>query len=124
MKKIILITLALLTLAQTVHAGEWFTPFRRDDYLREIAYTTITVIDWRQTQILIEDNKYVETNIFLGSGVTRSEVDTMVPIAIAAHWLITWALPRDKRLAWQWFWIGIETGAVSSNYGAGIRLSF
>lgn len=124
MKKTILLALALLTLAQTVHAGEWFTPFRRDDYLREIAYTAITVIDWRQTQILTADNNYKEANPFLGEEPSRSEVDTYMALTTAAHWLITWALPRDKRPLWQWFWIGIETGAVVNNYGVGIRVSF
>jgi hypothetical protein len=136
-KALILSTLLIAAHGEAL-AGEskLFTSFSKEDWGRQIAYTMITGVDWRQTQTFTKKGKgqKEEKNIFLGKNPSRKKVDTMIGGSMLAHWVISYALPSEDieifgiettpRKLWQYVWIGIGAESVCHNYHAGVRISF
>ena len=110
------------------------------DTAYEAANQSLFIVDWAQTRSMARQgwkwngDSYSEICPFLSKHPTTSEVDTLIPIGMAVHLLVSLALPPDykvlgvnihPRRTWQLMWIGIETGAIANNFsGCGVRIEF
>ena len=140
MKKLAII-IAVLLLSNPVYAEYKFAEnWSKTDTFLELVNQGLFIIDWGQTRHMARmewnwDGKYYnEMCPFLSKRPSTTEVDTMIPMGMAAHLLISLALPPDykvfgvnihPRRTWQLMWIGIEAGAIGNNFsGAGVRIEF
>jgi hypothetical protein len=113
-----LIALMVVTLAGC--SGKHFEPFSGRELKTQLAYTMATMIDWKQTLNIVKDDRYYEINPILGKHPSRERVNTLIPLGIAAHWLIAWWLPKEYRATWQGGWLLVETTAIVHNYSVGL----
>lgn len=104
-------------------SGKHFEPFSGPDTARQVVYTTVTIVDWRQTQKL-RDAGYDDNSPALGPYPSRNQVDTKISLGIVAHGLVTWYLDPEFRPYWQYSWIGIELNAVDHNIKLGFKVDF
>lgn len=126
------ITLILVTLFATpVSAGDW--KWDRGDTACEVVAAGLTVIDWGQTRDIRNHKGKLELNPILGPTPSNAAVDNYFGMVLLLHPLISAALPKQAdlfgieirpRQAWQYFYIGVESTAISSNYRGGLRMSF
>jgi hypothetical protein len=93
-----------------------------EDVYRQMAFITVSAIDWRQTQrIANSPEKWRELNPVLGEHPTQKRVNVYFFSAIVAHTVIAALLPKECRKNWQYFWTGAQGAAVSWNYRQGIK---
>jgi hypothetical protein len=135
------IVVVMIMLCNPAHAEYRFAEnWTWKDTAFETVNQSMFIVDWGQTRHMArqewkwEGNYYSENCPFLSKRPTTSEVDTMIPIGMVAHLLISLALPPDykvlgvnihPRRTWQLMWIGIEAGAIANNFsGAGVRIEF
>ncbi len=116
--KFILIILFLIG-ASEVNASEW----TKDDTKWESAYLVTHIIDWGQTLDIASNNKYRETNIFLGRNPTEDEVNRYFLLTGVGHYLVSLLL-SDNRRVWQKATFFIEFGVISKNASIGIKVKF
>lgn len=126
---------ALLVWSSGAYAAEDWT---REDTYRQIALTSLLVIDWAQSRWAIKKNEetnycafgshpctlYQEDNPLLGQHPSIGKLNNLVGASIVGHAAITYILPRGWREGWQYVWIGVEAGAVYNNHSLGIKLKF
>lgn len=114
---------AMLTLAalQTRAADPW----TRTDAAAEAAFAAIVVVDYAQTRYAVERG-LPEENPLLGTSPGRPRLAASCAAAVAAHALVTWALPREWRPFWHMLSISVEAANVGTNAGVvgGMRLAF
>ena len=131
MAKIILSLLIVFCLFFSTPALS-FDSWTGEDTVCEVTFAGITAIDLMQTNRFVGDG-YEERNPVLGKHPSRTEVNTLIPLAIAGHAIIAYMLPAETvlwgyklrpRRMWQNVWIGIEMGAVNHNHVHGVRISF
>lgn len=122
MKKLVLIFLLIL-IPYPVQAYQFCEDWTKTDTVFEVVYGALTTIDWGQTRSDVSD-KYREMNPILGNRPLRREIDTLIPLGIVAHGLISMALPPKYRRYWQVIFIGGEIAAVWNNYNVGLRIDF
>jgi len=104
---------------------KWFQPLSTKEAVAQTIFTGICIWDWTQTlHISRHPEKYREVEFSLGDHPSKARVNTLIPLGIVSHGLVTWALPHKYRPYWQYVWIGIEANAVYTNYRSGIRISF
>lgn len=113
----------IVVLISTLYGCKHWEPLTPAELDRQIIYTTLTLVDWRQTQ-KIGAGEYVEFNPILGEYPSRDKIDTLIPLGILTQWGMTYYLPHKYRKTWQYFVIGAETTAVANNYSIGIRVDF
>ena len=130
MKKVILI-LVLLFISSPVHAEYKFAEnWTKTDTAYQATFLAITAVDWMQTRWMAKndwqwDGEYHhESNPILGDYPDSKRVDTLVPLGMLAHTIVSMALPPDYRRIWQVLWIGVEGYCVTTNYSAGVHLEF
>ena len=121
MKKILIIVGLILMFANPVLA---FDEWTKEDTAYQLTLTSLLLIDWAQTREIVKDPSRRETNPFLGSNPSMEQVNTLIPLSILGHYIISTILPQEYRRTWQNIWIGVELHSVSYNYQAGIRFEF
>ena len=123
--------LAILILPLQAQAAEW--DWSGIEIVREVASTGLTIADWGQTNDIRNHNGMIELNPILGRSPSRGAVNTYFGTVLVLHPIITALLPRtasvfgmgiQPRAAWQYFYLGVEWTAISSNYKGGLRMSF
>lgn len=126
-----LITATLLLLTTTAFAADW--TWDAADYAREAVALGLTVIDWGQTRDIRHHAGMKELNPILGREPSDGKVNGYFTTVMILHPLITAALPKkatmfgvdlSPRTAWQYFYIGVESTAISSNWRGGLRMRF
>jgi hypothetical protein len=124
MKKLVLIFLLIL-IPYPVQAYQFCENWTKTDTSFESIYVGLTIIDWGQTRdIAKHPQQYSEMNPFLGKHPSLDKVDTIIPLGIVAHGLVSMALPPKYRRYWQVLFIGGEIAAVWNNYNVGLRIDF
>ena len=138
--KTIAVVIMIVLFAVPAHAEYRFAEnWTWKDTAYEAVNQSLFIVDWGQTRHMArqewkwEGNYYSENCPFLSKRPTTSEVDTMIPIGMVAHLLISLALPPEAKVfdfkinprrIWQVFFIGIEAAAIGNNYGTGVRIEF
>jgi hypothetical protein len=123
MKKLVLIFLLIL-IPYPVQAYQFCENWTKTDTSFESIYVGLTIIDWGQTRNMVKEGGYHEINPLLGRHPSLDTVDTLIPLGIVAHGLISMALPPKYRRYWQFLFIGGEIAAVWNNYNVGLRIDF
>lgn len=99
--------------------GRWFQPLHPAEMAAQAAFLGLGATDWGQTVRFTQDpslrDKWHESNPILGKHPSRAKVNALIPLALAAHTLGVWALPRPYRNILQAVGIGLETDAVIHN---------
>jgi predicted secreted Zn-dependent protease len=87
------------------------------DTVRQLAFTSLLVVDWVQTRNNASDGwqGVKELNPILGSKPDTTTVDLYILGAMLGHFAVSIALPPKYRSHWQMFWIGVETCADVNN---------
>jgi len=111
---------ALLIISSSAYSDEW----SRSDTYRETAYLTLHTIDWMQTREISRNPNYYEQNNILGSHPTIQEVDRYFAVTAIAHLGISYIIPVEYRVPFQYISIGVEFGAVAHNYSIGVSARF
>lgn len=138
MKKVLFIIVLLLLVPIHANADNW-TIF---DTTLQLTYTTLHIMDWRQTQIIANScynvtktkpsgttktvaicDKY-ETNFILGDHPSEGRVNTYFATTLALHWVASYYLPKPYRTIFQGTWIIIEYDIVQQNRSIGIGFNF
>jgi hypothetical protein len=129
--RIFITAVLLLCLTTPALAADW--TWSREDTVREAVGLGLTVIDYGQTMDIASRDDRVELNPILGPHPSREEVRDYFLAVIVLHPLISAALPAEAnlfgykakpRMAWQYFYIGVEATATVSNFNGGLRLRF
>lgn len=118
-KASILLTV-LISTATTAPASNW----KAQDTALEAAYFGLHLIDWSQTRRIREDERLIETNVFLGRHPSKTEVDRYFLGAALLHIAAAWFLPGKWRERFQIFTIGMEVSITAHNFSAGIKTKF
>ena len=99
-------------------------PLSRKDVVLGALATSATLIDWRQTNLLIE-RQIPELNPILGAYPSKRKVNILIPLAVAGQWGVTRYIDPKYRPMWQWFLITVESTAIHRNYThCRIRIDF
>lgn len=114
------VVLVLTPLISTPVSAEW----TRADTHRQLAFTSLQVIDWLQTRDIATDPNRTELNPILGSHPSLGEVNAYFAATTLLHWGISYMLPPEERKAWQCIWIGAQAGNVTRNFQLGVGLRF
>jgi hypothetical protein len=123
--KAALICLVFLVSA-TVHASDWTT----GDTVRESIYMTLHTIDYGQTRYSAKhphdanQKGYKEDNPFLGNHPEQYEISRYFILTGVLHVGISYLLPREYRVPFQYVTIGVESIYVLRNYSIGVKISF
>ncbi len=95
------------------------------DTARQVAVTTVLVLDAAQTRDIKNYSTTWETNPMLGKHPSDSRVRNYFVGAALGHYAVSRALPAGwPRQAWQYGWIAIEVVQVVKNKRAGFRMEF
>ena len=120
-KYFIILSVFILLYAFPAFSRDW----KKEDTQREIIWTAILFVDYGQTMNIAKNpDKYYEYNPILGKHPSPSSVDIYMLSAAILHPVISYYLPPNYRKWWQYITIGIEMGAITNNFIAGIGISF
>lgn len=126
-----LVFICYLLITSTGYAAEW--KWDAADYAREAVALGLTVVDWGQTRDIRHHAGMKELNPILGREPSDGKVNGYFATVMILHPLVTAALPKQAtvlgmkispRTAWQYFYIGVEATAISSNWNGGLRMRF
>ena len=95
----------------------------RTELLREAGYDALLAVDARQTTLAVEQG-YREVNPLLGAHPSPGTVNRHMMLAMAAHGLVSWLLPRRLRTPWQLTGIAVEVLVIGRNAALGVRWRF
>ena len=99
------------------------TPLDRAELVRELGYDALLAVDARQTSLAVAQG-FREINPLLGAHPSPGAVNRHMVLAMAAHGLITWLLPRPTRTSWQYTSIVVELLVIGHNAALGVRWRF
>ena len=123
MKKI-LIPLILLFLCfpkSVIAADEWTT----GDTYREVTAFVLRSIDWKTTlDIARRPQEFSELNPLLGHHPSEGKVNTYFLITSLIHPVISYYLPKDYRIAFQYISIGVSGTAGLTNLWSGLQIKY
>lgn len=77
----------------------------------EVAFQGLTAIDWKQTHDLAQ---YPDVNQILGKYPSRARINTYMPLAMGAHFIVSCWLTEYRRL-FQGISLVLEGGVVTWN---------
>lgn len=130
-KIIIVAVFAVVVIATKAQASGW--EWDAADYAREAVALGLTVVDWGQTRDIRHHAGMKELNPILGREPSDGKINGYFATVMILHPLVTAALPKQAtilglkispRTAWQYFYIGVEATAISSNWNGGLRMRF
>jgi hypothetical protein len=121
MKKVIIILMIIVGI--NYNQVRAFDAWTKEDTAYQLTLTSLLLVDWAQTREMVKDGR-IELNPILGDHPSMKKVNTLIPLSILGHYLVSRVLSSKYRRVWQCVWIGVELNAVSSNYMAGIRFEF
>jgi len=101
-----------------------FQPLTESELKLQTLYTTLHFIDYRQTLAIQSTEGVKEKNPFLGPKPSTKTTSTYFATTLAAHWLITYALPPNYREPWQKGTILLELAVTTKNAKLGLTLNF
>lgn len=113
----VLLVGALLSVGAT---ADW----TQGDTARQLALTTLLILDWGQTRDIATNPRFHELNPLLGRNPSTGRVDNYFAATTVGHYLVSRALPPEYRRVWQYLWIGSQTATVHWNYQMGVRVRF
>ena len=134
MDRLIAIIFAAFLFVATAHAADadnW--SWTKEDTIRQVLATTLTVIDWGQTNDIVERADRVELNPILGPHPSKQAVQNYFLTVLVLQPAIARLLPREAtvwgfdikpRTAWQYLYIGVEWTAIASNFRGGLKIRF
>ena len=95
------------------------------DSLREAGWQVLHIVDWGQTlDIARNPGLYHEINPVIGRHPSVGRVNLYMGLSAAGHLAVSWALPKEYRVYWQWMTIGVTGGLVGHNFNIGLRVRF
>jgi hypothetical protein len=131
MKKLQLIIVLLLLLKScNCFAYEFAEDWNEKDTAYQATFILVTLVDWKQTHWMSSNDwnwdgsRHKELNPVFSDHPSKSNVDTIIPLGLISHTLISLALPPKPRRIWQMLFIAIEVGAVTNNFATGVRIEF
>lgn len=116
----ILHKLMILLLLFSFGCSGSFSELTKTDIKFQLVMSGLTCYDWRQTLEFTEDG-IKENNFVLGKYPSEQTINTLIPLAIAGQWLVTWILPPKHRRSWQLLVLGGEAGAIKNNIEQGYQ---
>ena len=124
---IISVPLLLLLFTVSVSAADNQTWASSDTSLQS-AFIVLTFMEWRQTrEFSIHRDRYSESykvNPLLSRDPSARDANRAAAASLLVHTGLAFVLPKPYRTIWQSFWIGVQGGAVLSNYVACISVRF
>ena len=114
---------ALLLLSSSAFADPWSS----SDTYRETTFQVLNVIDWGQTRYIAQNpNKYYEHDYsgLIGSNPTTGRIDAFMVESAAIHLAVSYLLPNDWRIAFQYITIVEKLNTTDNNAKLGIKISF
>lgn len=121
MKKTPLILALILTSSLVFAFDEW----TKEDTYREVAWQTLNLIDWKQTLIIANNpDHYKEINPIIGEHPSRGKVNTYMAVGAVSHLAMSYVLPKEYRVIFQYFTIGTSAYCVGNNISIGLQLGF
>lgn len=122
MKKLIVLAMCLFVVGCS---GKHFEPLNKREIQLQSAYTLLAVVDWRQTQQIVDNpDKFEELNPLYGSHPSSGKVAAIMAAGLAVDTGITWFLPHKWRGAWQIASIGVRGAIVGNNFKIGLNGDF
>jgi hypothetical protein len=112
------VIISLLLLTSTAYADEW-TP---TDSKVQLATTVSLAVDYAQTIRITDDG--LESNPIMGTHGQHVTPHVYFPLVIAGQLALARVLPQPWRRLSQLLVIGVETRAISKNWGAGYTFEF
>lgn len=95
------------------------------DIIREITWLGIHAIDYGQTlEIARHPDKYKELNPILGKHPSVNNVNIYMITTALLHPIISYILPKEYRVIWQYVTISTSTICVINNYSIGIKINY
>jgi len=116
MKKFLL----LLMFASSAWADDW----TREDTYRQIAITTLQVVDWGQTRYIAKHPEFHEVNPLIGSHPSIGRVNNYFAVSIPANWAISALFSRRYRETWQYARGAAQLSLILYNRRIGIGMEF
>lgn len=101
-----------------------FTPLSTQEVEKQLLYSTLHFIDYRQTLAIQSTPTVKETNPILGPKPSTKTTSTYFATTLAAHWLVTYALPPSYREPWQNGTILLQLAVTTRNAKLGLTLNF
>jgi len=102
--------------------------WRPEDTRRQIAYTTIAIIDAGQTADIQRNDGIHEAvpaaNAILGDQPSPGETAAYFAGAAVLNYAVSAMLPPKARTWWQWSTITVNGAIVANNYQLGLRWGF
>jgi hypothetical protein len=97
----------------------------KKDIILEGTYQLLNLIDWHQSLIIAKrPSEHHEINPFISKHPTVGRVNTYFAISSLGHIGVSYVLPNPYRNYFQYGTIGIKTGLIIYNKGAGLGLGF
>lgn len=130
MKKLLVIFLVFI-FPQLSYSADW--SWKKEDTTRQAIATTLTIIDWGQTNHIVDRDDRIELNPILGTHPSKDKVKDYFISVLILQPLVAAALPSEinifgydakPRMAFQYIFIGVQTTATVSNFKGGLRIKF
>lgn len=96
----------------------------KDDYMREAAWQFLNVVDWRQTRVIVSDDRFYEGGGVLSREPARREVDSYFITMSLIHFGGINLLPKAWKEPVQMVMLGVKSGTVFHNYYVGVRFGW
>lgn len=111
-------------LVTTILCLTCFQPLTPAETEKQLAYTALHFIDYRQTLAIRTTDTVKETNPILGPKPTRTVTSLYFATTLVAHWVVTYTLPPNYREPWQNGTILLQLAVTSRNAQLGLTLNF
>jgi len=124
MRAVVIALFALMLVATPVQAGEWFTWDKQNTTL-QVPITVLYFIDYKQASKAIDNpNEYYEINPALDKYPTQQDLLEYAVFSVGMTTLVTWLLPIEYSVPWQYGVGTIKFMAVANNMYVGLGLGF
>jgi len=100
------------------------TPLSTVELNKQLVYTALHFIDYRQTLAIASNPAIKETNPILSPKPTKSATNIYFATTLLAHWGITYFLPPQYREPWQNGTIVLQLAVTANNAKLGLTLNF
>lgn len=91
---------------------------------KQVAYSALHYLDYRQTRNIAAHSELEEKNFFLGPHPSNKQINKYFATTLIAHWAITYAMPQEYRSLWQNSTIMLEVTVIGHNKQIGLSFNF